>query len=140
MKKCAVDGKKFKATRSTAKYCSEECRKQAYRDKKKADAVAATVAASVASSVAADDPASITNATIAVLSAAGRLETAHGAIAITLAKRMDAFTLLEQGSSVAALSKELRAVLAEAVQNPETPDDPVEAARLAAEALRNGGR
>lgn len=138
--KCAGCGKKFKAERSTRKYCTDTCRKKNYRKEQKTAAVAANVAAAVAAPSRLDDPAAITNATIATLQKAGRLETPHGAIAITLAKRLDTFTLLEQGSSVAALSKELRAVLAEATQNPDAPDDPVEAARAAAEALRNGGR
>ena len=64
------------------------------------------------------------------LQAAGRLSTAAGAAVMMLARRIDSAGPLETGSAYAALVKEFRAAMAEAVANAEQEDDPIDELRL----------
>lgn len=63
-------------------------------------------------------------ATRRALVAVGRADTALGAMALELARRMEAPG--ESGSSMAALSKELRATMAAVVKDAPTGPDPVD--------------
>lgn len=65
-------------------------------------------------------------ATRAELEAAGRLDSMLGQVALLLAERMCEF---DTGSGTAALSKELRAVMATAVQGAPAAADPVDELR-----------
>jgi hypothetical protein len=113
---CAACGNLFDAKRSTAKYCGATCRK---RESRKPDvAVVSTLP------VPAPGPElPLVAAVRAELEAVGRLETPAGQQALRLAERM--CSPYDTGQAMAAVSKELRAVMAEA-----TKDAPKAADRL----------
>jgi len=90
---CASCGRQFEAQRSTARYCGSTCRSRAHR---------APVV-----SVGQANP--LREAVRQELEAAGRLETVLGQQALMLADRLAAQG--DTGSAVAALSRELRAVM-----------------------------
>lgn len=72
----------------------------------------------------------------AELSAAGRLDSALGRQAVRLAQRMGEF---DTGGGVAALSRELRSVMAAALQTAVAMDDPVDELRARRDAKRSAG-
>jgi hypothetical protein len=109
---CEGCGASFVA-RSGAKFCGATCRKRGSRRVKPGDA--APVAVDLLASVEAD------------LSAGRRLETFLGQQAVTLARSMSSG--LHTGSALAALSKELRAVMDEALKGASAVADPVDEVR-----------
>lgn len=99
---CAVCSKPFEAQNSRARYCSSTCRSRGNRAGLKQ---------------AQDAPKSdsgLVEATRRELEAAGRVDTALGQQALELAARL--VSPLSTGAAVGALSKELRAVMAEATK------------------------
>jgi hypothetical protein len=109
--RCSACGKPFEAERSTAKFCGATCRK---RQSRKAGPVADMPDPTpIAPPETAKD--SLVDAVKADLKAAGRLDSALGRQALRLAERMG--STFDTGSAIAALSRELRAVMAEALQN-----------------------
>lgn len=137
-KVCVIDGREFEAKRAAAKYCSERCRKRAQR-KPGARAGAAVVSLVAPSSEPAGDG-DLTAATRRRLTEADREQTEMGAAALMLASRLDRVGAVETGAGVAALMREWRATLAEAVKNAEH-DDALERIRnSAALKLIAGGR
>lgn len=126
-KQCAACGKEFESKRKNAKYCpgSSRCRVRAHRAPK-ADEPESPVNA------APDPPAgdvapfegALTRVTRAQLERARRLDTPLGVNALILAARLDnPLSLADTGSSFAAISKEYRAALAEAMRDAETERD-----------------
>ena len=97
---CDVCGRPYEATRVSSRFCSGTCRKRNLRAPR--PRLAET-------SPAAEDYA-LPAATRAELEAAGRLDSMLGQVALLLAERMCEF---DTGSGTAALSKELRAVMAQ---------------------------
>ena len=85
-------------------------------------------------SIAADY--ALLDATRAELDAVGRVDTVHGQIALIIAARMSGF---ETGSGTAVLSKELRAVMAEALRGATAAMDPVDELRARRDAKCGGG-
>lgn len=92
----------------------------------------------------ADSPASpraesgaVVTAARAELVAAGRLESAAGQVVMALARRIDGAEG-ETGAAMAALVKEFRAALAEAVDHAEQAADPIDELRAQRERKRSG--
>ena len=96
---CDVCGREYEAKRSTSRFCGSSCR--ARNTKNPATPVA----------VVKGEPDPLVTATAAELDAAGQLETVRGRQALALAAQMTSGS--DTGSSVAALSKEFRAVMDE---------------------------
>jgi hypothetical protein len=138
-KVCAVCGSGFETKSPAGKYCGERCKKRAQRGPKLTvvelpvappSADASPPAKTDANPNSKDGP--VTAATRKELDEAGRLDTALGQAALFIAQRIDFVGLADTGSGVAALLKEHRTALAEAVKDAETDDDPIEAIRRSA--------
>jgi hypothetical protein len=74
----------------------------------------------------------MTDVTRAELSRVGRLDTANGQLAMLLARRLDGIGAADTGSGVAALVKEHRVTLAEAVKDSVVEVDPMDVIRQSA--------
>jgi hypothetical protein len=122
-KVCVIDGTQFEAKRPSAKYCSERCRKRAQRQP------AAVIALPARIGTAEGD---LTSATRRTLEAAGRDESELGAAALLAAKRLDSAAITDTAAGVAALMKEYRATLADAMKDAERDDDALEQIRQSA--------
>lgn len=96
----------YEAVRSNARFCSERCKKRAQRGH----------LAQVPTVLAAGTPAgtALVTAITQELEAAGRLDSALGQATLALAQRIEAGQ--DTGSAVAALSREMRGTLAEALK------------------------
>lgn len=115
---CATCGNTFQARRSSAKYCGKTCQKRSERQSKPAMQAAPDVPV-------VEFPAlPVVEATKRELEAAGRLETALGQQALRLAKRMH--SEFDTGSALASISRELRAVMAEALKGAAPVADPLD--------------
>lgn len=122
-KACAECGEEFEAKRTAAMYCSGRCTKRAQRRPNPQEGPAPVREMPVQPSAG-----SVTASTQAELERAGREESAAGQSALALARRIDASSG-ETGSGVAALVREHRAVLAEALKDAETAADPIDELR-----------
>lgn len=129
---CAVCGKAFEAKRSTAKYCGSTCRarqSQGIKPPRPARGVDAPPAPAAVMPLVGESPlvASVRRA----LEDAGRLDSVLGQQALMLAGRLAGQG--DSGSAVAALSRELRAVmdaaLADAPQAADALDELAERRR-----------
>jgi hypothetical protein len=126
---CAACGEPFDAKSRRFKFCARpECKRQRARGRKRGERAVGEVI---------DLPppparVSVTSATRAQLEKVGRAETAEGQNAIVLAERLDAATYnaLETGSSVAALSKQHLAALADALKDVSVNADGVDELKL----------
>lgn len=114
---CALCGAPFEAKRSTARYCSGSC-----RARKAQGAQVVTFDRS-----AEDSSGGVVAATRSELEAAERLDTALGQAALVLARRIDADR--DTGSAQAAVTREWRATLAEAVKGAGSQASPLDRAR-----------
>lgn len=103
---CEACGQGFEAKRSTARFCSDTCRKRSER------------------SSGAESGGRSFRAVYAELEAVGRLETADGQIALTLAEALDSGQT--SGSAKAQLARELLAVRAKAMAGVKVADDPMD--------------
>jgi hypothetical protein len=74
---------------------------------------------------------------MAELQAAGRADTALGQQALALAERVN--NPRDTGSAIAALSKELRAVMVEALKGAEVAADPLDELRARRDRIRSAG-
>ena len=119
-KQCAVCEAGFDAKRATAKYCSSRCRVRAARQPKP-DAPRPP-------QMPVDPDAELWTATLAELAAAGRVASASGQAALLLARRLDS-PLIEPGSSVAAMVREHRAALADALKGAVSEVNPLDELR-----------
>lgn len=93
---CESCGRPYDAKRPQSRFCGDTCRKRAQREGNRGAEVSGETL----------------EATRAALVDAGRAETWQGALAMTLARRVDE----TPGSGAGALGKELRATMAEALQ------------------------
>jgi hypothetical protein len=123
---------RFTPKRSTARYCSVTCRQRAGRARK---AAAESVSADAENGLAEHD---LVKAVRLELEAAGKAQTFNGQLALQLARKL----VNPEESGATALSKELRTVMAAALEasvaaaTPEEPrpeDDEVTRAREARE-------
>lgn len=121
---CDVCRSPYEAKRPNSKFCSDRCRKRSQR------APDALVPPFENPHEPVDGPGALTMATFFELEAAGRAATSVGIAAILLAQRLDRPTA-DTGSSIAALVREHRATLAEAVRGAAAADpmDELRAAR-----------
>lgn len=127
LKRCLVDGRPFEAKRGTAKYCSPGCRLKAHRSK------APIVAFPAAEGV--EDPGgegALEVSTRRRLEEVGRDEVELGVAALLLARRLDMLAPVDTGAGVAALMKEFRATLAEAIRDVDGDRDTLDDIRQAA--------
>lgn len=122
---CAVCGASFEAQRPQAKYCGDTCRKRAQRGGLATPAPAPVVDRSMSGLV---------DAVTAELEAAGRVNTVAGQHALELANRIVNAPGMNTG--VAALSKQLQAVLAEALRNSSVAVNPLDELRARRDAKR----
>lgn len=116
-RECASCGGSLEAKRSHARFCNATCRKRSWR---------MSVPAEVPAEAAAPSPeaAAVVEVTRRQLEAAGQVETVLGRQALVLAGRLG--STRETGSAVAAVSRELRAVMAEAMRGIAAEADPLD--------------
>jgi len=120
---CAVCGKRFEAKRSTAKYCGSTCRaRQAQGIKPSRPARDVDMPAASVTPLVAENP--LVAMVRRKLEDAGQLDTVLGQQAVMLAERLA--TQEDTGSAVAALSKELRAVMDAALKDAPKAADRVD--------------
>ena len=142
---CATCSTDFDARSSRARFCSAKCRTAAHyrrtklgipeaRDPKPAPKAPAKGRKPKAQ--AEDFPTGTLGAVIAELTAAGRLQTSAGQAAVALASRIDAGA--ESSSGLAALTREMRAAMAEATANVAQAGDALDELRAKREARRAG--
>lgn len=128
---CVRCGKPFEAQRATAKYCGSSCRAM-----QSADGVASVSPIAEASQgLLEDDP--IVVQVVRELTASGRLETAKGQYALAAARRL-AGSKYDGGTSYAALLRECRSCLDDALEGAAVSDDPMDELRLRRDAKRSG--
>lgn len=114
-RQCAVCGKPFEAARSTAKYCGSSCRARASQG-----AGAARPVGPPAGLNADRSDRGLVQSTQAALVEAGVLQTVAGQQAMLLAHRMTSPS--ETGAAVASMSKQLSAVMVEALKSVKRVD------------------
>ena len=108
-------GKTFAARSNRARYCSDRCRKRAQRAGGVGEVVELPAKVGQVAGSALASPGPVEAATVEALMAADRLETPHGAMALSLARRMDE-PGLDTGSALAAVSRQLDAILTVALR------------------------
>lgn len=113
---CAVCNESFDAKRPQAKYCSTRCRTRASRA---GLAVGRNSKAAAAAPTITRETSGLLDAVQAELEAAGKLNTVSGQHALELASRIVNAPGMNTG--VAALSKQLQNVLAEALRGTAGP-------------------
>lgn len=116
LRTCAGCGREFEGRRATAKYCSEACGRRVRRAN-----------ATAKKSKKAPRVSGVVDAVRAELEEAGRLDTVLGRAALEVADALAATHTT--GSAKAALSKELRAVMAEALRGSEKKSDALDELR-----------
>lgn len=119
MRTCDICLISYDAKRPSSKYCSDSCRKRAQRAPV-APVVPLTVVTSMVSS---DGPLFL--ATSRELEAVDQLASSLGQSCLLIARRLDE-GLLDTGGSIAALVREHRATLAEAVASGRVAADPLD--------------
>lgn len=130
---CDLCGRSYDAKRSTSKFCGVNCRNRNVRRAKPAHSEPAVQAsAPEIDAVQVDDLVAVTKAE---LEAAGKLNTSLGQQAVRLAERMRSF---DTGGGLAALSREFRAVMAEATRGVKVSVDVVDELRARRDAKRAG--
>lgn len=130
-RRCDVCNESYEAKRLNSRFCSAKCRKRNQRNPASPPAPPTPLPA-----VTVDED-SILTTTRAELEAAGRLGTPLGQVAVRLAARLDA-DLRESGMGVAAIVREHRATLAEAVKGAQAAADPVDELRERRDRRRAG--
>jgi len=127
---CAVCDVPFEAQRYQAKYCGDTCRKRAQRGgiAGKTESVAPPVDRKVAGLI---------DAVTAELEAAGKANSVAGQHALELASRIVNAPGMNTG--VAALSKQLQAVLAEALRGATHAANPLDELRARRDRKRRTG-
>ncbi len=106
---CESCGGPYEAVRATARFCSERCRKRAQRGH--------LIDLPAAAGTGAPDG-GLSTRVAAELGEAGRLNTSLGQGALVLARRIEEGR--DTGTAVAALMRELRAVLTDALKGAQT--------------------
>ena len=116
---CDVCQNHYEAKRPNSKFCSDTCRKRAQRAPEIVTAPLVAVDFNPASAGA------LYAATLRELEACEQVESSLGQTALLLARRLDD-TPMDTGSSVAALVREHRATLQEAVERGTIAADPLD--------------
>lgn len=129
-RRCVVCSRPFEALRPQGKYCGATCRQRARRA---APVPPPTPIDGGAAGAGPDVGEDVVSSVLAELTAAGRQNTALGVLAVQLAQRMTQF---DTGGGLAALSKELRAVMAAALQEAPASADLIDELRARRDAKR----
>ena len=128
MRNCEACGERIESTNKRKRFCDSKCRGRGHRGDS---------APAVASVEPVEPPAvGLVSATERTLEQAGRLDTVVGQQAMALARRIASPN--ESGSGVAALSKELRAVMVEAMAGANVAADPLDELRKRRDSKRAG--
>lgn len=131
-KECDACGSRFTPRSSRARFCSDKCRSKArYRREVLKQPEAPKPAAKPRRK--AKDGGTLTAVT-AELTAVGRLDSSAGQAAVALARRIDEGA--ESSSGLAALTREMRAAMAEALAHVEQAGDALDELRARREARR----
>jgi hypothetical protein len=117
-KQCTICSAEFDTKRKATKYCSDRCRQRAHRQPKPEPAA----------QMPADPDSELWTATLGELTEAGQVASASGQAALLLARRLDS-QLTETGSSVAAMVREHRAALADALKGAKAEVNPLDELR-----------
>jgi hypothetical protein len=117
-KVCADCGAGFDAKRAAAKYCGDRCRKRAQRRPRR----------NSVNRVDVNQPGAVEQATAAGLAGAGRAGSPAGQCALVLAQRIDQADG-EPGGGLAALVREHRAALADALAGVVPAGNPLDELR-----------
>jgi len=128
---CATCGTTFGAQRKTAQYCSTKCRVQAVRARARAaesDVPTVQPRRDGARLVALEPKAHAADGLVATtertLAAANRLDTYHGVVAMYQARLLDS-GVQDTMSSMAAMYKEYKATMAEALEGAQVASNPL---------------
>ena len=117
---CVVCGGEFQAVRHQAKYCGGKCSKRAQRG------AGPTRMPTPAPNVEVDNPnVGLVSTVINELTAIDRLNTSIGQAALRLATRMETSTV-DTGSGLAAMTRELRAVMGQLMASGQAAMDPLD--------------
>ena len=119
---CDVCGTEYQAKRATSKFCSDRCRKRSQRAPELAPVVPLDAAPSTPP---AQYRGPIEAATLTELEAVGQDATALGTLALMLARRLDGISV-DTGSSIAAVVREHKKTLAEAIAAGTAEADPLD--------------
>lgn len=139
---CASCGVQYEARRPSSLYCSGRCRQRAQRAKNAGRPIGAA-SASKPTKVAKAIPirqsggGELEQAIHRELERADRLETMLGQIALELSRRIG--SSFETGSAVAALTKQLRETMAEALKGVSVAADPLDELRARRDVKRHTG-
>ena len=125
VRNCDVCQTSYEAKRPSSKYCSERCRKRAQRSPEATPAPMVIV-------MPPSSGGSLVTATLNELAAVSQIDSSLGQSALLLARRLDEGGM-DTGSSVAAMIREHRATLAEAISSGKVAADPLD--QLAAQRL-----
>ena len=137
---CARCAATFTPGSKRARFCTVKCRTQATRARAAGKPEALPQAKPKAkrtrkpAGLQPDSPTGTLGAVIAELTEAGRLQTSAGQAAVALASRIDAGA--ESSSGLAALTREMRAAMAEATANVAQTGDALDELRARREARR----
>ncbi len=142
---CAACSTDFDARSSRARFCSAKCRYDAhYRRTKlglpegpaKPEQAKPKRTRKAKPTPESDAPVGTLGAVLAELREAGRLDSSAGQAAVALARRIDDGA--ESSAGLAALTRELRAAMAEALARAEAAGDALDELRARREARRVG--
>lgn len=136
---CARCAQTFSTSSRRARFCSPKCRTQATRARAKGEAETLAVPAKpkrTRKPKAEAVPTGALGAVVAELQAAGRLDSSAGQAAVALARRIDDGA--ESSAGLAALTREMRAAMAEALSRAEATGDALDELRARREARRAG--
>lgn len=123
-KQCEACGSEFDAKRSNHRFCKATCRVRGSRAPKIKAVPEPEPDEGAGADVVVPFEGALVRVTRAQLDKAGRLDTPLGVMTLVLAARLDnPLNLADTGSSFAAVSKEYRATLAEAMRDAETERD-----------------
>jgi hypothetical protein len=131
VRKCVVCPRTFEAKRPHAKYCGQTCKKRAQR--LPVNVTPITARATASQNIDQED---LVAAVKAELAAAGCDGSSLGALAMSVARRMT--NQFDTGSAFAALSKELRLVMAQAMASATPAADPLDELRARRDRKRRG--
>ena len=135
---CDACGATFAARSVKARFCSDKCRSRARYRREVLGAPEAIAPKPKPKRTRkpkpVDSPTGTLGAVIAELTAAGRLDTSAGQAAVALASRIDQGA--ESSSGLAALTREMRAAMAEATANVAQAGDALDELRARREARR----
>ena len=121
---CDCCGRTYEAKRSTSRYCTDICRMRAKRG--------TPMPLHVVERPAEQQPkpdGSLLGSVLVALNEAGTIDAPAGRLAAQLAARLCDPNANDSGSAVAALARELRAVLAEAIPTRAASASPLDAIR-----------